>query len=230
MLLQEKAANELRQAIILGTLKPGEKLSEPELAQRFKTSRSPVREALLQLEQEGFVARSSTGRIAVRALDIAEAEQLFLVRATLEGLAARLAVENLTRKDTQKLKANIDGMRVAGRDRNFREALALGADFHGIIIEACANQPLRDCLAGFRARTSRYRHIVASLEEFSEQRINEHHAILAALVAQSPQAAEQAMINHIVVSSAETIAALKRYLGKSSSLRATTITRPTAKS
>ena len=214
MLLQEKATSELRQAIILGTVRPGEKLSEPELAQHFKTSRSPIREALVQLEQEGFVERSSTGRVAVRALNIEEAEQLFTVRATLEGLATRLAVENLTRKDTQRLKSNIDGMQQAGRQRDFEQALALGADFHRIIIEACCNKPLQDCLVGFRARTSRYRHIVASLEEFSEQRINEHNAILAALLTQSPQTAEQAMINHIMVSSHETIAALKRYLEK----------------
>ncbi|PJI42179.1 GntR family transcriptional regulator [Ferrovibrio sp.] len=212
MLLQEKATSELRQAIIFGTLKPGEKLSEPELAQHFQTSRSPIREALVQLEQEGFVERSSTGRVAVRALNIEEAEQLFIVRATLEGLATRLAVENLTRRDTQKLKSNIEGMQQAGAKREFGEALELGADFHRIIIEACNNKPLQDCLVGFRARTSRYRHIVASLEEFSEQRINEHNAILAALLTQSPQTAEQAMINHILVSSRETIAALKRYL------------------
>ncbi len=212
MLLQEKATSELRQAIILGTLKPGEKLSEPELAQHFKTSRSPIREALVQLEQEGFVERSSTGRIAVRALNIQEAEQLFTVRATLEGLATRLAVENLSRKDMTRLKANIEGMQNAERLRNFDEALALGADFHQIIIEACENKPLQECLAGFRARTSRYRHIVASLEEFSEQRINEHNAVLAAIMAQSPQTAEQAMINHIMISSRETMEALKRYL------------------
>lgn len=212
MLLQEKATSELRHAIIFGTLKPGEKLSEPELAQYFKTSRSPIREALVQLEQEGFVERSSTGRIAVRALNIKEAEQLFAVRATLEGLATRLAVENLSRKDITKLKTNIEGMQDAERSRNFERALTLGADFHHIIIEACDNKPLQDCLVGFRARTSRYRHIVASLEEFSEQRINEHNAILAAIMAQSPQTAEQAMINHIMISSRETVEALKRYL------------------
>src|SRR4051794_10695572 len=85
--LQEWAAATLREAIIRGTIRPGERLSEPDLAQRFRTSRSPVREALVQLELEGFVARAETGRVYVRPLDLKEAEELFVVRATLEGLA-----------------------------------------------------------------------------------------------------------------------------------------------
>ncbi|MGE0718594.1 MAG: GntR family transcriptional regulator, partial [Alphaproteobacteria bacterium] len=167
-----------------------------------------------QLELEGFVARAETGRIYVRPLSLDEAEQLFVVRANLEGLACRLAADNVTRKDMLRLEANVDGMEEASRRRDFHAALALGAEFHRTIIDACANAPLEDCLRSFRARTTRYRFIVAALEEFSEKRVNEHRAILSAIRAQDPELAELAMKGHIVQSSRETLAALRGFLAQ----------------
>ena len=214
MQLQERTATSLRQAIMEGVFQPGQRLSEVDLAQRFQTSRSPIREALVQLELEGFVARADTGRIYVRPLSLTEAEQLFIVRANLEGLACRLAVDNVNRRDVLSLEANIDGMEESSRRRDFHAALALGAEFHQTIIAACANAPLEDCLKGFRARTTRYRFIVAALEEFNEKRIAEHRAILSAIRAQDPELAELAMKSHITASSRETLQALRSFLDK----------------
>ncbi|MCC7275411.1 MAG: GntR family transcriptional regulator [Alphaproteobacteria bacterium] len=215
MQLQERTATELRRAIMEGVFQPGQRLSEVDLAQRFQTSRSPIREALVQLELEGFVARADTGRVYVRPLSLTEAEQLFIVRANLEGLACRLAVDNVNRKDVLRLEANIDGMEQASRKRDFHAALGLGAEFHRTIIDACGNAPLEDCLRSFRARTARYRFIVAALEEFNEKRVNEHRAILSAIRAQDPELAELAMRSHIVASSRETLAALRSFLARS---------------
>lgn len=212
--LQQRAAAELRDDIIRGRFPPGERLSEVDLAQRFQTSRSPIREALVQLEHEGFVERTRTGRVFVRPLELAEAEQLFVVRANLEGLAARLAAENLSRRDILGLEANLAEMEAAAARGDAHAAMAQGAEFHRAIIDACGNRPLRDCLEGFRARVSRYRHILAAMDEFSERRIREHRAVLGALAAQSPAGAEQAMITHIQQSSEETLAALRAYLAR----------------
>jgi DNA-binding GntR family transcriptional regulator len=210
--LQERAAAALREAIIHGRLRPGERLSEVELAQQFSSSRSPIREALVLLSQEGFVERTSTGRVYVRPLDLVEAQQLFTVRATLEGLTARIAAENMTRNDTRRLEQNILAMQAASQRGDVSAAMLLGAEFHRTLIAACANRPLEDCLAGFRARTSRYRYILASRNEFNQHRVKEHQKILSALKAQDPQKAEEAMVNHILVSSRETLDALKAYL------------------
>ena len=75
------------------------RLSEPELALRFHTSRSPIREALSRLEHEGFIERLASGRVRVAALDVSYLEQLYVVRANLEGLAARLAAPLLRTVD-----------------------------------------------------------------------------------------------------------------------------------
>lgn len=210
--LQQRAVAEIREDLIHGRFRPGERLSEPELASRFQTSRSPVREALVQLEHEGFVERAKTGRVYVRPLELSEAEQLFVFRGHLEGLAARLAAENMNLKDIQRLEANLAAMEAAAQSGDARAAMECGAEFHRTIIDSCGNRPLLECLEGLRARVSRYRYILAAIDEFSEQRVREHRSILSALSARSPATAEQAMINHVEVSSRETLRALKAFL------------------
>lgn len=212
MALQERAADELRTEILLGQMRPGERLSEPELAQRFQTSRSPIREALVQLELEGFVERTATGRVFVRPLDLDEAEQLFLVRGTLEGLAARLATGNLTGRQLQQLGENIDRMEGAAARGDYLGALGCGAEFHQMVTDACGNRPLQECLAGFRTRSARYRHVAASQAEFRPERNDEHRRVLHAFHQNDPDAAEAAMTEHIRRSSRETLAALRTHL------------------
>jgi DNA-binding GntR family transcriptional regulator len=210
--LQERAADELRSEILLGQMRPGERLSEPELAQRFQTSRSPIREALVQLELEGFVERTATGRVFVRPLDLEEAEQLFLVRATLEGLAARLATGNLTGRQLQQLAENIERMQAAATRQDYLGALGFGAEFHQMVTDACGNRPLQDCLAGFRTRSARYRYVAASQAEFRPERNDEHRRVLDAFRDNDPGAAAAAMMEHIRRSSRETLTALQTHL------------------
>lgn len=212
MALQARAADELRGEILHGRMRPGERLSEVELAQRFRTSRSPIREALLQLEMEGFVERTATGRVFVRPLDLEEAEQLFVVRATLEGLAARLATGNLTGRQLQALEENIDRMEAAVARRDYLGALALGAAFHQTVTDACANRPLQECLAGFRTRSARYRYVAAAQHELKPARSLEHRAILDAFRRQDAEGAERAMVEHIQRSTRETLGALRSHL------------------
>lgn len=212
MALQERAADELRTQILLGQLRPGERLSEPDLAQRFQTSRSPIREALVQLELEGFVDRNATGRVFVRPLDLEEAEQLFLVRGMLEALAARLATGNLTGRQLQQLGTNIDRMEAAAARQDYLAALGFGAEFHQMVMDACGNRPLQECLAGFRTRTARYRYVAASQAEFRPERNDEHRRVLDAFRANDPDAADAAMAEHIRRSSRETLAALRMHL------------------
>lgn len=212
--LQQRAVTAIRNELIHGGFKPGERISELDLANRFNSSRSPIREAVVQLEHEGFLERTPTGRIKVRPLELAEAEQLFVVRGHLEGLAARLAAENMNLKDLNRLEDNLDAMKRAAAAGDTKLALECGAEFHRTIIEACGNRPLIETLEGFRSRVSRYRYILASIDEFSEQRIREHEAILAALRTQNPAGAEQAMVNHVSVSSRETLDALTSILNE----------------
>ncbi|MEQ8196141.1 MAG: GntR family transcriptional regulator [Rhodospirillales bacterium] len=194
--LREEAYDELRKAIVSGGLRPGHQLSEPQLAAQFEISRSPIREALGRLELEGFAIRRPNGRVYVAPLDIAELEQLYAVRATVEGLATRLAAPRLTTADLEKMAADLEKMEALAESGDIDGSLTRGAEFHDVILGVCANEPLVEIIAGLRRRISRYRTMIASTRN-QQIRIAEHQDILDALYARDATAAEAAMIRHI---------------------------------
>lgn len=195
--LAESAYLEIRRALVDGTLAPGQKVSEPELALRFRTSRSPVREALVRLEHEGFVERSPNGRVRVKPLGLDDLEQLYVVRAHVEGLAAKLAAPRLRTVDLESMQTHVDEMARCVKKRDPAGAIAAGQAFHDVLMAECGNGPLVDVLDGLRARISRYRAVVASFADYDPDRVTEHQRILRALYQRKPEAAEAEMIRHV---------------------------------
>lgn len=201
--LREEAYDALKRAIIEGSIKPGTQLSEPQLAEHFRISRSPIREALGRLEQEGFAQRKANGRLQVAPLDIEELEQLYVLRATVEGLATRLAAGNLSMNDLKQMAELLKKMESAAAAGNIEESLKQGAKFHDTILENCGNKPLIDVVDGVRLRIDRFRMVIASTRN-QAARVAEHWRIYDALHDRDPESAEKAMIAHIQ-QSAETI-------------------------
>jgi DNA-binding GntR family transcriptional regulator len=194
----------IRDALLSGEFEPGQRLSEPELALKFNISRSPIREALVRLEHEGFIDRQANGRMIVRALDIDDLTQLYEVRAVIEGFAARLAAPLLRTVDLERMSARVDAMEKCVRKGDPEGALAAGQDFHDIITQECPNRRLIEMLSGLRARISRYRSVVASLGDYEKERVTEHRRILKALYQRNAEAAQQEVTRH-VQHSAETL-------------------------
>ena len=195
--LAEEAYREIRDALLSGALEPARKLSEPELALRFNTSRSPVREALVRLEHEGFVERLPSGRVRVATLDIAYLEQLYVVRADLEGLAARLATPLLRTVDLDAMTKSVEAMDRAVKNDDAGGAIATGQQFHDVIMRECGNAPLVSLLAGLNARISRFRAVVAALGDYDPERVLEHRRILQALYDRDADVARTQMMQHV---------------------------------
>jgi DNA-binding GntR family transcriptional regulator len=187
----------IRKSLLRGEFKPGDRLSEPELALRFGTSRSPIREALMRLEHEGFIQRAPSGYVRVKALDLSELEQLNTVRGNLEGLAVRLATPRLRTMDLEEMALTLDEMDHWVAKGDPAHALALGSDFHDVIMRECGNSVLVETLATLRTRISWFRTLVASIGEFEVERIAEHRRILRALYQRDAALAEEAMIRHV---------------------------------
>lgn len=194
--LREEAYLRLREAIIKGSLAPGQQLGEPQLASEFQTSRSPIREALGRLEQEGFVTRKPNGRLYVAPLDEDELRHLYEIRANLEGLAAELAIPCLTAKDLERLELQLHCMQKHAAKKDIDLSLEYGEAFHGLILEASGNPPLIEIVVGLRLRIRRFRRVIGSTRS-SDVRIAEHQAILDALRNFDGPAARKAMENHI---------------------------------
>lgn len=209
-LLSDEAYTELRQALIRGEFEPGQRISEPELALRYKTSRSPIREALVRLELEGFVERLPNGRIRVRELDLVELQQLYVVRATIEGLVARLAAPRLRTIDLEKMEKALDDMESSVKKGDANGAIAAGQAFHDLILHECGNNPLIEVQASLRSKISRFRAVVASLGNYDFDRVTEHRQILKAFYLRKPEQAEAEMIRHVNRSAAVLMAKLKK--------------------
>ena len=103
--LREKILEMIRDAILKGTMKPGERVSEPELAERFGISRTPIREAFRQLESEGYLEVIPRKGAVVASLSERDIEEFYAIKILLEGFAAKMAAEKLTEKDIDRLES-----------------------------------------------------------------------------------------------------------------------------
>ena len=153
MNLQETVLIQLRDLILRGEFEPGQRLAEQQLAERLGASRTPVRAALVTLEQEGLVEANDTGKFLVRQFTPREVADAIAVRGQLEGMAARLVAEHGVSRQLQgDLQAclNDGDLALAANPLNFESyaAYAVVNDrFHALVLEACGNRALQRAVA-----------------------------------------------------------------------------------
>ena len=143
--LRTEVVDMIRDAIVTGKLKPGEHLKETILAEQMSVSRSPVREALRQLEQEGLVVSIPNQGSFVKAFDEDDVREIFTLRTALEELACEIVLRNgnLSEDDLQLLEAYIEQQREAIESRDFDSLTELDMDFHEYI---CSRSGLKRLL------------------------------------------------------------------------------------
>ncbi|MCA0941852.1 GntR family transcriptional regulator [Salipiger pacificus] len=193
----------IRQAIIDGEYREGDRLIEAELAERAGVSRTPIRDALRRLEREGFVhIRAGSGAVVAKYSG-SDLTDLFEIRAALETLGAGLAALHARAKDLDELEAMCDAMDkiAAGRGTDFLEAFSVqNTAFHLKILEMSRNPQLAE-MAGSLMKLGV---IMRTYNRFDitrlERSIYDHRCILAALRAGSVSRAESAMRSHVLSS------------------------------
>jgi len=144
--LTDQVYEYLSESIIEGKIEPGEKLVEKDLCQKFSISRSPLRECFRILEAEGLITINPRKGAYVTGFSRKDVEDVFLVREKLEGLAAKLAIRNLTEKDVTALDDLIIKMDEAIKKRETKSFLQLNDLFHNIFIKASNNEILEKTL------------------------------------------------------------------------------------
>lgn len=186
----------LREAILSGRLRPGARLSVPVLAQQLDVSRSPVREAVQRLVQDGLATEEPHRGAGVAELDPDQLVPLYQIREVLEGLAARLAATNATREERQMLRtAHRRHVEALGRGED-QQHVPLDLAFHATLRDASHNPELLQYLERVQGRIA-----IAILggrpHQWSQHAIVEHEAILDAVMERDPDAAEAAARAHI---------------------------------
>ncbi len=190
----------LRSKIVSGHFPQGSALAEPVLAEHFRTSRAPIREALIALEREGLVQFEKTGRTRVRSFSGSELKEIMEARAAIEGMAARLANRLWTKEDSLALQKNIAAQE---RARDLAELSRLDIDLHHHVVTRSGNaslirlwEPLRWQWETHLVEIYRRQRGDAFVPE--KETIRAHKHLLKALAEGTPAEASEAMMNHIL--------------------------------
>jgi GntR family transcriptional regulator, trigonelline degradation regulator len=179
--LRRDVVDALRKAIIDGRLAPGVRLIERQLIDMTGVSRTVIREALRQLESEAIIETIPNKGPIVRRLTRAEAEDLYRIRAVLEGLAARMFVANAKPADLVALKQALDRTMAAYRDDKPDVILAVKNEFYNILFAGAGSETLSSMIATLYARIWRWRALGLGHPKRSPSRSKQSIAALRAL-------------------------------------------------
>jgi GntR family transcriptional regulator, rspAB operon transcriptional repressor len=181
-LVREEVYSRLKREILSGQLGGGTRLGEIALAERLGVSRTPVREAVQRLAQDGLVEVLPNRGARVRLLAASEVEHTYTVRATLDGLAARLAASRpATERAAQVLLLQAALARLEAADPNdWQQQTQADLAFHQAIAQASANPVLENTLQGLAESVARVKLLTQSLNQTPET-AQDHRAIVAAI-------------------------------------------------
>jgi DNA-binding GntR family transcriptional regulator len=180
-LVRERVYVTVREWIVSGTLRPNEKMRDVELAARLGVSRTPVREALQRLEDEGFVQTAPNRWTRVSPLDIGEAWRLYPIIWSLETLAVRAGGHQLTAADLREMTRTNERLARALRQRSAAEASAADRDFHAVVLRRSDNPELIRIVRDLKVKLQRLESGYFGGSVVAERSVAEHRRIVAAL-------------------------------------------------
>lgn len=189
-----------------GRLNAGDRLRETELAERFGMSRTPVREAIRQLEADGIVTHIPRQGATIRTLDYAEVMELYEMRAVLEGTAARLAARAASEIEIEELVEMNDQMAALG---DAPEAFILNRQFHMALLDAAKNRFLAQSIHALQKALMILGPTTLTEPDRAARAIEEHVDVLDAIKARDGVSAETAMRRHIEAAQRVRVRALR---------------------
>lgn len=204
--LREKILETIRDAILRGSLKPGERVSEPELAERFGISRTPIREAFRQLESEGYLQVIPRKGAVVASLSERDVEEFYAIKIILEGFAARMAAEKMSVKDIEKLEAINEKLKKLADEEDVKNFFKVHDEFHEVFIKAAGNEKLLELINQLIMRFKRLR--LASLSQPGRMNVSvqEHEQLIEAFKRQDGKTADS-LVRHTATLGAKALIA-----------------------
>lgn len=196
--VREWAYRHLKADVLSGRFEPGERLTEESLANSLGVSRTPVREALHKLESEGLVKPLESRGFYVERDSREEMEDLFDIRAALEGYAIRLICECISAKTLEQLKAYIQKAEGALRKKELDQIFKYNTQFHDTLHGVIAHKTrFHKLIADTRTYVLRYRKDSLHYLEGAKRTIAGHQKILLAINLKDPELCERVMRDHV---------------------------------
>lgn len=193
----EKIRTEIENAIKDGTMLPGESIDEAELASQYQVSRTPIREALIQLQAQGLVTSLPRGGMIVAKMDLKQLLALWELLAELEGVAVRLACQRMTAQELEALVQLHEHSRRHAEADDVAGWQESNLQFHDLIYHATRNPFLRIEVLRIRTRTGYYRqHAFGALGRVRNS-FDQHQMVVDAFRNGDADAAVAAMVEHM---------------------------------
>ncbi len=220
MLVQE----EIERLIMTGELAAGSRVNESELAQRFSTSRGPVREALRALAEAGLVRNEKNRGVYVREISFEEADEIYELREALEEIIGRRVTQAISPDGLERLKAMLDPMKKAAQAKDLEQYAQLNLQFHDMLLDTAGSQKL----------TETYKRLIKELALFRMRAldgggglgvsVDEHREIVKAIASGDADRAGRALRLHV----ADSRARMHKALGRNDTPQPTTNTTPSS--
>ena len=195
--LSARVFHTLREDILSGKYHMDEELKEKSIGEELGVSRTPVREALRQLELEGLVTIIPNKGAYVVGISKKDIQDIYEIRSRLEGLCARWAAANLTKEQLDDLEENIYLAEFHAAKGNYEQVVELDNKFHDILYTACGSRELRHVLTDFHHYVQRVRKITLAEPQRAVESNEEHRKIVDALKKKDADMAEKLANQHM---------------------------------
>jgi DNA-binding GntR family transcriptional regulator len=196
--VHSQTAKRLRDAIVTGYFKPGERLVEATLCELMNVSRPSVREALRRLEAERLIVIVPNKGPAVAEISWEEAEQIYQVRALLEGEAAAMFAARATPAEIKKMRTALDAFAEAAADDDSIGRLSATGQFYDVLLVGCGNRIIQEILDGLVARINFLRARSMSRPDRARYSLSEMRRILSAIQKKDIELARKAAVDHVI--------------------------------
>ncbi|MEW9121993.1 MAG: GntR family transcriptional regulator [Thermotaleaceae bacterium] len=195
--LTSKIFNILRDDILNDKYEEGEKLVEAKLAEELGVSRTPVREALKQLELDGIVENIPNRGVIVKGISKQDIQDIFAIRTAIEGIAAAWAVERITEEEIKALKETYELMEFYAFKKDLEKVAEFNSRFHETIYRATKSRYLEQVLRDFQYYMKKIRRKSLQVEGRMDEALKEHKEILEAFIARDGKKAQETLSAHV---------------------------------
>lgn len=194
--LYKQVYERVKESILTGELKPGEKIVVTKLAEQYKISRTPLREALRQLQKEGLLVQTNQ-ETRVVSIDVKDFEELCLCRKVLEQQIMSMIVDEISDEKIAEAEKIILEASEAGKNGDFLKFLDLNSKFHDLLIYTCKNKRLIQLLEQVRSLLLIYRVNVVRAQEYNHEITQDHLELIEALKQRDKERAVQIIGEHV---------------------------------
>ena len=198
--LTDELVDILRDRILKGEYKIGEKIKENQIATEFKVSRTPIREAFKQLENEGLIDYIPNRGCFAKGFTRQDIEDIYAVRKALELMAVEWAVSRICDEQIQALQEQSELMEFYTVKKDSDKVLELNSAYHDIIYDAAGSRFMAQILRSYKEYIEQTRKVILYEQAYLEEILKEHKAVLAAIKARDVDGAKKAMAEHLEMS------------------------------